>query len=386
MNKKKLGDNDFFENLYLIIAKTSKDIFHALVPYCRRFLRFIALPYCYFKLVNWEECNASHYQVLKDLLYVFFKFKYFPDNYSLCRLWEKDRNQWRYYYGSIYDPYQRGRLRKEVQKKEYEILFEDKNVCYQLCKAANLPLPMQYACIDDSDECKSIITNILDSNPDVKIIIKPVGGIGGRNIILAYKKNNRIIIKKKKEELSLEQFVAPGLSVLQEYIQQHEKLSAISPSTNTIRIITLLTKEREVLLIGAYMRFGIDEAYVDNVSSGGISIGIDIDKGVLKENAYDKRGRLYAYHPTSNFIFYNFEIPYWPDVLALAKKIQDSFFYYKLLGIDIAITPAGPIIIEINAAPDMVAMEQRYGPILANEKIRKAFAEYNLLINKLSIQ
>ena len=64
-------------------------------PIIRRILRFIALPYCYFFLVNWKECTASRLQVLKDLLYIFFKLKYYPDNYSPCRFWEKDRKEWK---------------------------------------------------------------------------------------------------------------------------------------------------------------------------------------------------------------------------------------------------------------------------------------------------
>jgi len=145
--------NNRIEDIYIIIKNRILLSFKKLIPYMRRIERFIALPYCYLKLVNWSECGATRLQVVKDLLYIFFVLKYFPDNYSLCRLWEKDRKTWTQYYGSIYEPYQRSRLRKEVQKEEYRVIFEDKNICYQLCKVAGLPLPMQYSFIEPAHSC-----------------------------------------------------------------------------------------------------------------------------------------------------------------------------------------------------------------------------------------
>ena len=84
-------------------------------PYRRRLVRFLALPYCYLRLVDWRQCRASRVRVLLDLLYIFFRLKYFPGNYSPCRLWEKERRQWVRYYGSGYDAYQRARLQREVR-------------------------------------------------------------------------------------------------------------------------------------------------------------------------------------------------------------------------------------------------------------------------------
>lgn len=380
----KIQGNNIVEKTYFMITQSLKQISSDVAPYCRRFLRFIALPYCYFITVNWDECKNSRYQVVKDLLYIFFKLKYYPDNYSRCRLWEKNRRQWHYYYGSIYDAYQRGRLRKEVQRKEYKIIFEDKNICYQLCKAANLPLPQQYDFVDPTSDYKSLFKSIAEGKPKKRLIIKPIRGKGGKDITLAYKDNNEIVIQCNERKILLDEFSLAHPSVIQECIEQHEALCKISQSVNTVRIVTFLTKEKNVIVIGAYMRFGIDNAYVDNVSSGGISVGIDIEKGVLQKVAYDQKSRQYYSHPTTQFIFKEFRIPYWSEVIDLAKKIQYFFFYYKFLGNDIAITPHGPVIIEINGEHDNVGLEQKCGPILANEKVRNEFMKYDLLINKLS--
>ncbi len=320
----------------------------------------------------------------KDLLYIFFRLKYFPDNYSPCRLWEIEKNEWKYYYGSIYDPYQRGQLRKEVQKKEYEILFKDKEVCYQLCKSFNLPLPVQYGCIEPEEDYKSIIGKILGKDLDKKLIIKPVIGGGGKNIYLAYKEGDNIYVRGRFKTVNLDAFKLIFRSVIQEQIRQHDSLSKISLSLNTVRVVSLLTREKDVLIVGAIMRSGVGDAFIDNTSTGGIGVGINLEKGTLKKIGYDKIGRACYFHPTSGVSFENFAIPYWDRILELSINIQLSFPFYKLLCSDIGIKPDGPTIIEINPDHDNVGLEQKFGPILKDCRVKNEFREYNLLINNLS--
>lgn len=193
-----------------------------------------------------------------------------------------------------------------------------------------------------------------------------------------------MVIQYKRKKILLSDFVLKEHSVIQKYIDQHQALSEISPSTNTIRIVTLLTKDHNVLIIGAVLRFGIGNSYVDNISIGGIAAGIDIKHGILKSTAYDSKGRIYETHPTSGVRFDYFQIPYWHEVLDLANKIQLSFPFYKLLGSDIAITKIGPVIIELNGAHDNVGLEQKCVPILTDKSVRAEFEKYDLLINKLN--
>src|SRR6056297_802144 len=127
--------------------------------FIRRFLRFLALPYCYFFYINWKICKVSRLRVIYDLFYIFFGLKFFPENYSLCHLWEKKRSDWKYYYGSVYDALQRSRLRKEVFPIKYRIIFDDKNVCHQLCIANHLPAPYQFGIVSP-DEFKPFLLNL----------------------------------------------------------------------------------------------------------------------------------------------------------------------------------------------------------------------------------
>lgn len=352
-------------------------------PIIRTILRFMALPYCYFKLVNWSECSASRYQVLKDLSYIFFRLRYFPDNYSPCRLWEKDRPLWHYYYGSSYHPYQRARLRKAVQRYEYIGLFDDKEVCELLSRGMEVKLPEYYGIVDPESDYRTKIIDTVNENPGEKIIIKPVKGQAGKGIALAYKNNNDIRVKAGRTETAVERFSLSDRCILQKVVIQDESLARFSSSSvNTIRVVTLLTKDGQTKIISASMRFGVGEAYVDNWSAGGVAVGVDHKKGVLKKIAYDKKGNQYLMHPISKERFEGFQIPKWGQVVEMSLLVQEKCPFFKLLGLDIAVTKEGPVLIEINPNPDLIFQEQTAGPLLADKETLLEFDRYSLLINK----
>lgn len=345
--------------------------------------RFIALPYCFVKQINWNHCDKSYFQIMKDLIYIFFRLGYYPDNYSPCRLWEKTREEWSYYYGSTYNPLQRYKLRKEVQRYEYQILFNDKVVCDQLCKSINVRMPKTYGVINKNDSYNAIIRNIFVAHKMHKLILKPIMGHAGMGIVMAINEDGKIIIDDKGKIYNLDEFIIHDKYIIQEIISQDQKVASFSSSSiNTVRVVTLYTRKHTIKIISASMRFGVGDSYVDNWSAGGIAVGVDYSKGTLMKIAYDKHGNQYKMHPVSKKIFYDFMIPYWNEVIELASKIQFAFPYYKLLGMDIAIQEDGPTLIEINANPDIIFQEQTSGPLLRDEEIYNEFKEYDLLVNR----
>lgn len=351
-------------------------------PLIRRALRFIALPYCYFKLIDWKECTKSRYQVAKDLLYVFFYLKYYPDNYAPCRFWEKDRSIWSYYYGSSYHSFARRKLRKVVQPYEHQIIFNDKSVSEQFCKGMGIQIPASYGLIDPVSDGRALVETVFRDTGLNELIIKPIMGHAGRGIVLAVKSLDGIVIKTKESECALAEYEFKDKSIIQEVVMQNAEIAKISnASLNTIRLISLLTKSHEIIILSASMRFGVGNAYVDNWSAGGIAVGVDHNNGSLMETAYDKYGSQYYEHPDSKVIFKNYKIPCWDDVVQIARKVQGACPFYKLIGVDVALSNNGPVLIEINANPDIVFQEQTAGPLLRDKRILFEFSEYDLLIN-----
>jgi glutathione synthase/RimK-type ligase-like ATP-grasp enzyme len=297
-------------------------------------------------------------------------------------MWETKRDYWKYYYGSIYDAYQKHNIQKHVQPPEYQILFEDKYICYQLCKSNDIPLPMLHGCIFPNQAYKETIYRVLSKNKMQRLIIKPLRGKGGKDIFLAYFKEGKYYIRDSKRTDFLENFKLQKVSIIQDYIEQHSCMSLVSDSVNTLRIVTLLTQNNVPIIVCGTARFGLADSFVDNMSAGGIGAGIDINNGCLFPKAFDLLGNSYVRHPQSKIAFKDFQIPKWQEVVDLAKSTQKAFFYYKLIGLDIAITPDRPIIIEINGTPD-TASEEINAPLLLDPIVREEFMKYNLLVNKL---
>ena len=352
------------------------------VPYSRRVLRFFALPYCYFAQIDWDQCTASRLRVAADLLYIFFRLKYYPDNYSKCRLWTVERRSWHLYYGSMYDPYQRRQLQREVQPVEYQVVFSDKEICHHLCTSLGLPVPRLLGCVGRGDDYDRAIRDALGKCPDGKLIVKPARGAGGRGVLLIEEHNGEPVAIVARERIPLAAVKITERSILQEWVRQHDAMAEIYPTAlNTIRIETLLTRDREVVVLGAAARFGRNMSRVDNMSSGGIGIGVSVAEGQLMRVGRDFDSREYEEHPESGERFEGYAIPHWTEAVQLVKQAQAHFSYFRLLGFDIAITPAGPIITEINPESDNVFVEQCYGPILADPVAVLEFARYGLLIN-----
>jgi hypothetical protein len=372
---------NLMESLYDLCCKSLKSLPGVVTPYIRRLIRFAALPYYYFFKISWEECRRSKLLVAYDLLYIFFKLKYYPDNYSLCRLWELDRSQWKLYYGSIYDPYQKQRLSRYVQRPEYSVLFEDKEVCFLLCKAGGFPLPRQYGCIDPTEDLATRLRGMFSCGGGERMIIKPVAGSGGHGILLASQDNGEIVITDKERRVPVGEYVIKNRCVVQEYLAQHESFNRLSNAFNTIRVTTLLAHDNSVVIVGAFIRFGLGNAYVDNLSSGGIAVGVNIEDGTLMERANDFNCKVYYTHPATGEPFNSIKIPFWDKVTALAKEVQLFFPFFRFMGLDIGVTTTGPVLIEINPLHDNVALEQSYGPILRHASVLQEFRYYDLLVN-----
>jgi hypothetical protein len=353
-------------------------------PIFRQVLRFFMLPYCYYQALSRAKGKRSFIGIAFDLLELFFLYKTYPDHYYFCRLWEIEKKEWRYYFGSSYHPFQRMKLRKRVQRFEYQVLFNDKAVCEQLCRGTGVRMPHTYGMIGPELSSRDKITLWFKESLADSLIIKPILGHGGAGIVMARKQGNTIQIHHKNSTQPLSEFIMPTEAIVQEVLKQDERMAVFSSSSiNTIRIVTFFSKRGEIIIVSATMRCGVGISFVDNWSAGGVAVGIDCDTGKLRKYAYDKNSKRYEQHPSSKVVFENFQIPEWKKMCAVAEKIQAACPFYSLLGMDVSLLEGGePVLIEVNANPDLVFQEQTSTPLLKNKTALKAFSEDDLLVNK----
>ncbi len=384
---KNINGRDNFEKFYIWAFEALKNASLGTVPYIRRVQRFLFLPYCYIFLINWKLCTASKLGAVYDLLYIFFVLKDFPDNYYQCRLWEKPRSTWKYYYGSNYNPYQRAKIRKSMQRKSYEILYENKEVLNKLCSSCGIPTPTLVTVLEKRSDLLSEVRRVQKEEAEgYRFIVKPVEGKGGHNVEVYALKGGDIVSVESGEVISNQSFRDDGTKYLVEkFIDQHSRVSEVSQSTNTVRVVTI-KDGKNVRIVGAYMRFGVGKSLVDNLSRGGLAVKAELNDGVLAGLGYDRLGLTYEFHPDSLVKFDGFIIPLWSSVKDLALIVQSRIDFHKLLGMDIAITDSGPVLIEVNSIYDNIDFEQICGPILRDPEVLEVYSRCGLLYNKYQKQ
>jgi Sugar-transfer associated ATP-grasp len=154
------------------------------------------------------------------------------------------------------------------------------------------------------------------------------------------------------DEATIDRLRASGTEyIVQPAVEQRPELARLHPSSlNTVRLATW-RHESEVEPVAAALKVGHGGSQVDNFSAGGIVVAIDLENGALSDWAKPagKVGteRLY-HHPDTGIAFGGATVPMWPEVVAAAVKAANAVPELGTVGWDIAVTPAGPVVVEGN--------------------------------------
>lgn len=190
-----------------------------------------------------------------------------------------------------------------------------------------------------------------------KYVCKQLLGKSGEGFLKLEKTNNNYYINNEKKLIGeVIEILNSTRYLIQDFIVQNEEFGKISPnSINSIRIETLRYKEKTHIFYALAKFSTNDKAVLDNARSGGTFVGIDIEKGELKEYGEylleNREGNHDTNHPVSNITYKGYPIPFWQECLDLVTSIHPIFEEFPSIGWDLAITKTGPIIIEMNSMP-----------------------------------
>lgn len=141
-----------------------------------------------------------------------------------------------------------------------------------------------------------------------------------------------------------------GFDLAEEFIVQHPDLMVLSPSgVNTVRVITQINANHDIDFLGARLRIS-ENSSVDNMAAGNFAAPIDIDTGIInRPGVYSDitRGDVSA-HPVTGVRIVGFQVPFWPELIDMAKKAALHVPENRSIGWDIAVTENGPELIEGN--------------------------------------
>jgi hypothetical protein len=163
-------------------------------------------------------------------------------------------------------------------------------------------------------------------------------------------------------------------------VKQHPELNKLNPSClNTIRFETFIDKDGNIEIISAYLRMSTSNHYVDNISSGGCKVTIDLQTGKLKKEGYPRFGsngtKLYTAHPVTKTVFEGFSIPFFAEAKALVLRVASFMPGLRLVGWDMAIGESGPVLIEGNSDYAMEGNDLALGGYRTSATFNKVLQE-----------
>ncbi|MBS4538819.1 hypothetical protein GOQ27_10105 [Clostridium sp. D2Q-11] len=332
-----------------------------------------------FKYFIKDKKRKPLYKICYELIRCWIRERTIPYYYFTGFLYRKDNNR---YLDHISHKTAIKLKSKLNNSKDIDIL-ENKLIFQNYFSYCNISMPRMLAysfnknffifnkrySVESYSYFKEVINTILQNSQIGSIFIKPLDGLGGKN---TYKIKN---IKEQEDQLKeLYKKIETQDFLFQETVIQNEVLSKVNPSSlNTVRIHTFYNEQGEIEIMSAMMKFGIKGGIVDNASSGGFMVPVDLESGRLLAKGFTPLklgGKEYTLHPDSRITLKGFEIPHFDKVKEFVIKAGSYIPTLRLVGWDIGITDTGPILIEGNAHFHLVNGDIVAGGLRKNKVFR----------------
>jgi hypothetical protein len=253
---------------------------------------------------------------------------------------------------------------------DYKVILRDKLIFHNYIKALKFETPRILSVgyrdkvVSLEHEEQTSIEEYVDAHRNSLLFFKDRIGQCGKGVYKVEIKEKEIYIDGRLSSLEELKKILAKLRdyIIQEKIDQHRLLARYHEgSVNTIRIMTIKNRTG-VHVLDAIMRFGTAGSSVDNLSAGGIAVGVDCRKGCLNEHGYKVSlkptpvVKRVLKHDDSGILFKDFCIPFFFKAVDDIKRMH-SFLDLPSIGWDAAITDEGPIYIEGNDNWDVVLVQ-----------------------------
>ncbi|MCW2739634.1 MAG: hypothetical protein JWR45_56 [Blastococcus sp.] len=291
----------------------------------------------------------------------------------------------RYDFGDYVSDYERATTLASMNENRY--LLDDKVVTYLYLTRVGVPTPTVHGFVHDgrivwlgSEPPAGGLDGLLERRGE--LVVKSRSGSGGSGFALLRREAGITTVNGRTVD-DAASTLGGGSLVITDFVRQHDRIAAIYPnSTNTMRVMTFRDIDTDEPFVAfATHRFGTKRSEpVDNFGAGGLSVGIDLETGVLQQALCRLPGaapgsREIAWieeHPDTGARITGTKIPGWEDVLDVVLRAAATLPGSRYVGWDLAITDDGVSVIEGNNRGDVLV--QMHGPLLVDDRLRKIFA------------
>ncbi|MFZ2161446.1 MAG: sugar-transfer associated ATP-grasp domain-containing protein [Sideroxyarcus sp.] len=243
------------------------------------------------------------------------------------------------------------------QRKHFP-LADDKLLAKEVLIAAGVNMPRTHRTYSYFYELRNL-ENDLGVYDD--FVIKPAQGSGGNGIIVIVGRNGedwvgisgRIYtaydLRKHISDIifGVYSFDLGDRAIIESRIVQHAEMSELSPlGLADVRLI--MCDEKPVMSMTRVPTRQSDGKA--NLHQGALGVAIDIASGITTHAQF--LGQPVETHPDTGLSVLGRRLPFWTEVTDLAERAAQAV-PLKYLGVDISISPDGPLLLEINVRPGL---------------------------------
>ncbi|MDH5693202.1 MAG: hypothetical protein OEZ47_08880 [Gammaproteobacteria bacterium] len=223
-------------------------------------------------------------------------------------------------------------------------------------RSLSIPMPVTHRVYDSFFSLRKVESDLQNLND---FVIKPAQGSGGGGILVIVENKGSELITAGGRIVTLQNLrthmsdvifgiYSNGLSdqvIVESRLVQHKDMDILSPSglTDLRVIVHQNTPVMAMLRIPTSLSDG-----KANLHQGAMGAGIDMENGNIS-HAIHNNVEITA-HIDSGHHLIGRQVPYWAESIAIAETVAYAV-PLKYLGIDIALTESGPVLLELNVRP-----------------------------------
>lgn len=279
--------------------------------------------------------------------------------------------RWKMYDADRYTPEQRAEfisnelhwpLIHAVCDRSWTAAAEDKVLCDTILRSGGVPVPQSVAVIDRSARVypglpsvhsANALRDLLLAHKGQELFGKITGGMVSFGAFRIQDADQTHITCAGHEPMTydvfMDQFVGASTYLIQKKLENHPALAPFCSAIATVRMINLVRPGRidnPVAVIKIPQGENIADAFW---RPGNLACEVDVQTGEIKSvvalNAPDLD--FLPDHPAVAG-FMGFKLPHWDELVEINRRAAQIFAPIKYSSTDVAITPDGPVIVELN--------------------------------------
>lgn len=265
---------------------------------------------------------------------------------------------------------------------------EDKWLCSHILERSTIRIPKTLGIIDRTDRAypgaRKISTaaelrDFLTSREAGPLFGKENRGICSLGAFQTLDADDQGLLMKGRDRVGYEEFLdrftgaTPYL--LQELQKNHPFFDAYTDSLATIRVCILVTEEG-VKFPFAVLKLPASGNIADSFwREGNLACKLDVESGrMLTVRSKVQLGTTdHDVHPETGAPMLGETLPHWDAVLELARNCAEIFAPVRYQSMDIAVTPDGPVLIEVNTGGGFDLPQLATGEGFLTDEVRDFF-------------